>query len=502
MRLRAAPLESTSILETGEFTAVIATERRDAYGDELVVDGADIADFEANPVLFDQHDRATPIGRAVSIERTADQILARFRLLSAGVSAAADRVREMIAQGVLNAVSVGFLPLDSLPIPGAGQRHTRWRLAEVSVVALPANPDAVIVARSAPEVPAMSEAVTAPAAAPAAAPVTVPIAAAPIAAPAAPSTVPVATPTPRTLGAQVAASDLLTRAAHSGQVRDEFKLSLRALGGPGIGGAGNTAVSTPPAYIGPFANYGAPARLIDVLQVIPVTGGTVMYDVLTPTGNAAAPVSEANAKPAQPFTVQAVTAEVPTVAVTVKVTKQLLADLPAVTQLLDQTLSGLVLDKADADAFAKLTTAGAFTPWAGAVLGENTFDGIARVVSALQTAGAKQIVVAINPADALAMQLAKADSSGVYLVPPSLNAQVIAVPVVPAGQVLGFDVSAVALALREQVAVEIGLDADDWSKNLRTLLCETRQLAVSRKPAQVLYGPLTTSTGAEAARKR
>jgi hypothetical protein len=101
--------------------------------------------------------------------------------------------------------------------------------------------------------------------------------------------------------------------------------------------------------------------------------------------------------------------------------------------------------------------------------------------------------VAINPADALAMQLAKADTSGVYLVPPALNAQVIAVPVVPAGQVLAFDATATALALREQVAVEIGLDADDWSKNLRTLLCETRQLAVSRKPAQVLYGPLTAA---------
>jgi HK97 family phage prohead protease len=495
---RAAPLESaSSILDTGEFTAIIATARRDAYGDELDLAGADLADFEGNPVLLASHDAREPIGRAVALERLPDRLLARFKLLSVGVSAAADRVRQMIAEGALNAVSVGFLPLESAPIAGAGSRYLRWSLREVSTVPLPANPDALIVARAAPSsLEVVMPEVVAPA--PDVAPVvTVPVVAV------APQTVPV-TPAPSTLGAHVAGSDLLTRAAHSGQVREEFRLSVRALGGPSISGAGNVAVSTPPAYIGPFSNYGAAARLIDVLQVIPVTGGTVMYDVLTPTGNAAAPVAEANAKPPQPFTVAAVTAEVPTVAVTVKVTKQLLSDLPAVVQLLDQTLGGLVLDKADAEAFAKLTTAGAFTPWAGAVTGENTFDGIARIVSALQVAGAKSIIVAVNPADALAMQLAKADTSGVYLLPPALPASIIAVPVVPAGQVLAFDVSAAALAMREQVAVEIGLDADDWSKNLRTLLCETRQLAVSRKPAQVLHGPLVAAPGADAvlARKR
>ncbi|WP_341675220.1 phage major capsid protein [Niveibacterium sp. SC-1] len=495
MKTRAAPIDAHGITETGEFTAIVATERRDAYGDELHIAGAELADYEANPVLLCEHDRNEPIGRMVSLERLADRLVARFRLASAGVSAAADRVRTLIAEGVLNAVSAGFLPIEAEPIPGAGQRFTRWSLAEVSVVTLPANPDALIVARAAPalleEVPAMPDPV---AEVPAVVPPSTPVAATPASAP---QTVPVA-PVARSLGQAVARSDLLTRAAKGGAVRDEFPFRRRALGTQAITGAGNTPVTVQPAFLGVDTSYVPLPRLIDYLADYPVSAGSVLYDVLTPTGNSAAVVPEGTAKPYQAFTATAVTQEIPTIAVLTKVTKQLLADLPAVQGLLDSTLTGLVLDRLDAEAFTHLTTAGAFTPWTGAVLGDNIFDGIARMVSALQQAGAKSIVVAVNPADALEMKLTKADTSGVYLVAPQIDATVVQVPAIPAGKALAFDTSAVALAMREQVAVEIGLDGDDWSKNMRTLLAETRALAISRRPALVLYGDLTTSTAATA----
>jgi hypothetical protein len=54
----------------------------------------------------------------------------------------ADAVRNAFDQGVLNAASIGFRPVDSEPLPGGGQRFTAWEMLEFSLVPVPSNPGA------------------------------------------------------------------------------------------------------------------------------------------------------------------------------------------------------------------------------------------------------------------------------------------------------------------------------------------------------------------------
>jgi hypothetical protein len=502
---RSSPLQpdpNGSVLDTGRFVAIVATNSPDISGDVLDMVGGDLEAYRSNPILLADHDRAQPIGRMVDMQVLADRIVATFQLASKGVSATADRLRSLIAEGIINSLSVAFLPITTEPLPGGRNRFTRWRLAEISTVSVPADPRALILSRASPlGAPAMSENL----AAPAAPIVDQAIIAAAVAEyitgiqqRAAPLTVPIVPTKPRTLADAVLASDLIARSAKGGAVKDSFELQLRTLGTPAIGAPG-VAVTTPAAYVGPDSGYSAPPRLIDALVNIPVASGHVLHGRVSPAPpNAASKTAEGTAKPAQTFVATGETLDLPTIAVFTKATTQLLADLPAIRQLLDLTLGGLVLDRLDAEVFATLTTAGNFTPFAGAVATETIFDGIARLVSEMQDAGGRGIVVAINPADKLTMVLAKATTSGVYLAYPPIDATVIASPVVTVGSALAWDSTSAALLVREEVNVQVGLDGSDFSTNVRTLLAEVRAAAISRVPARVMYGPLTTAVAGTA----
>src|SRR5882672_4732458 len=223
LRRTAVLTRGADVLETGEFEAIITTGQRDAYQDELVPEGADLAIYESNPVLLHLHDPAAPIGRAVSLTRLADRITGRFKLLSRGVSAVADQARSMIAEGALNCISVGFDPLEDEPIEGAGKRYLKWRLHEISTVTLPANPGAIITVRSSEDPPMTT---TAPA--PAAAPTTVHM-----------------TRQIRTLSEHVRESSILENVARSGRGRAEFALSLRTIGTNQASGADPQLTPTP-----------------------------------------------------------------------------------------------------------------------------------------------------------------------------------------------------------------------------------------------------------------
>jgi HK97 family phage prohead protease len=121
----------------------------DRQGDILEPGGCDLKNFRSNPVLLWQHRPDSPVARAVSISANSRAVEALAQFPDEGTDETADRVYKMIKAGVVNAVSVGFLPLASSPLPKGGSRFTKWELLEVSFVSIPANPSAVILARSA-----------------------------------------------------------------------------------------------------------------------------------------------------------------------------------------------------------------------------------------------------------------------------------------------------------------------------------------------------------------
>ena len=71
-----------------------------------------------------------------------------YRRAARGV-ADGGRVRALAKAGVLSAVSVGFRPIDAEPIKnGRGVLWKAWELLELSLVAVPSNPNAVVMERA------------------------------------------------------------------------------------------------------------------------------------------------------------------------------------------------------------------------------------------------------------------------------------------------------------------------------------------------------------------
>ena len=150
-----------SLLGEDEIEAVIMTGDIARDGHILVPGGVDLANYLRNPVVLWQHNPDEPVGNAEAIRIEGDQIIARVRFAPLGISEVADRTRGLVKSGVIQAVSVGFEPLDGEPLdptkPRGGQRFTRWDLLEFSFVSVPADTGAVVTARSVePQEPDMS----------------------------------------------------------------------------------------------------------------------------------------------------------------------------------------------------------------------------------------------------------------------------------------------------------------------------------------------------------
>jgi hypothetical protein len=84
-----------------------------------------------------------------------------------GISAKADEICALMKAGIVNTVSIGFLPIETEPMdpsrPRGPQRYLRSSLMELSVVSVPANTDATAIARDAASGVTQPEAAVAPA---------------------------------------------------------------------------------------------------------------------------------------------------------------------------------------------------------------------------------------------------------------------------------------------------------------------------------------------------
>ena len=117
-------------------------------GMSVDLDGMDFSNYEKNPVVLYAHDHmgrtdagGLPIGRTLRLARTSGgHIRADFEFLTG--DAFAERVRNAWEQGFLRGASIGWRPLETRP-SGRGLRAVRSELLEWSIVAVPADPDAL-----------------------------------------------------------------------------------------------------------------------------------------------------------------------------------------------------------------------------------------------------------------------------------------------------------------------------------------------------------------------
>ena len=132
-----------------KFSFVASTDSVDRYND-IVAQNWSLDAYKRNPiVLFNHNQQALPIGRgAVRVENNQLLIDVEFDMEDATAAEIARKTKS----GFLNAVSVGFQPLEFTPrseLPSehkyagtSGNLYTKSELLEVSIVTVPAQGDA------------------------------------------------------------------------------------------------------------------------------------------------------------------------------------------------------------------------------------------------------------------------------------------------------------------------------------------------------------------------
>ena len=130
-------------------TFVLSTNTPDRDGDIILQDGWQLENFQKNPIALWQHDYKAPVGNWENIRLEAGKLLADLKL---GSTRLAQMTKQLIDDGVLRAVSVGFKPLDYEPLedgnPMKGWLIKSAELLEASLVSVPANQEALLMSKS------------------------------------------------------------------------------------------------------------------------------------------------------------------------------------------------------------------------------------------------------------------------------------------------------------------------------------------------------------------
>lgn len=117
---------------------------------DIVVPMGMVADnYLKNPVVLYAHDyRDLPIGKCTDLKAIDTGVLATVQFPNEGDYPKADQVYSLYKQGILNAWSIGFMPLEFDENDGGGHTFTKWELFEFSAVPVPDNAEALTIMRS------------------------------------------------------------------------------------------------------------------------------------------------------------------------------------------------------------------------------------------------------------------------------------------------------------------------------------------------------------------
>ena len=144
----------------------ITTDAIDRDGEVMLPKGAVLKDFKKNPVVQWVHDYdKPPVGTAAWIKPTEHGIASKVvyarrpATLPEAVEWFPDTLLDLNRQNVLRGASIGFVPLKShAPTPKEIRAnpdwaeihrvHDKWLLLEFSLVPIPSNPDALVLAKT------------------------------------------------------------------------------------------------------------------------------------------------------------------------------------------------------------------------------------------------------------------------------------------------------------------------------------------------------------------
>lgn len=256
--------------------------------------------------------------------------------------------------------------------------------------------------------------------------------------------------------------------------------------------------------------WGAPEQQLiveNLIPHIPVSSSAVEYLKHTGFTNNAGVVAEGAAKAESTFEFDLATANVVTIAHWTKITEQLAADAPAVTAYINaKMMYGLQLkvDNQIISGTGTSTQLGGFlksgnhTDYSSAVTvptGANLMDFALLIKTKLDTLGYPPKVLLLNPEDWAGLALLK-DSQKRYLLggPAGVTTKSLwGLPVetsasVPSGKYIMADFALGSTIYdRQEVALEIDREGDDFRKNLLTIRVE-RRLGLGVEDAAAIAG--------------
>ena len=113
----------------GTLTYVLSDNTRDRYGDIIEASGWQLDNFRANPIALFSHQGSFPVGTWANVRVEGGKLIGDYMPADPGTSARIDEINSLVRQNVLKTTSVGFNPIESVPIdpakPYDGMRYTR-----------------------------------------------------------------------------------------------------------------------------------------------------------------------------------------------------------------------------------------------------------------------------------------------------------------------------------------------------------------------------------------
>ena len=133
---------------------VISTGAVDRDGDTIDPDGWDLASFQkAGSILWGHKSDDLPVAESLAVWVESGKLKARSRFMTRDVYPLSDTIYQLIQNNVIRSTSVGFKPTkwvesDRSATYGPGLDFKAQTLLEFSLVSVPANPEALIEAKS------------------------------------------------------------------------------------------------------------------------------------------------------------------------------------------------------------------------------------------------------------------------------------------------------------------------------------------------------------------
>lgn len=309
-----------------------------------------------------------------------------------------------------------------------------------------------------------------------------------------------------TIGQDFTQSESFKNFAAGGIARARMEIKNTILGDEG-GPGGITPVQQPTRIVpGPRI----PTGIRNVLPRGTTTANSIAGIREVSSVNRAAETAEGALKPESDVVLGEYLVPIRTIATTIKLSKQLMDDAPAVASYIDNKLRyfvdqrierQLLLGDGTAPNISGLMDAGNYTAYT-AVAGDNLVDAVNRAKYTMWAAGYQPDAVIVNPADWGSMERLR-DDNGAYLYGlPGTDAnrnpfgvEVVLSPFMPAGEFLiGAFRVATMLWEREGVVVEaFEQDEDNVQRNLVTVRAETRLGLEVSIPSAIYGGAFATA---------